>query len=297
MPAEGVSLTPKNDILTTEEIITLAKLFIKNGVNKIRLTGGEPTVRRDIVEIIKALGQLEGLQNIAMTSNGLVLSRMLPQLVDAGLNQLNLSLDTLKAEKFEFISRRRGWNRVWDCIEMAEPLFNPVKINCVLMRGLNDDELCDFVALTKDRNLDVRFIEYMPFDGNKWNTKKLVPYEEMLKIIKQKFPTIEKIIDKSNDTSKAYKVPGFKGQIGFITSMSEHFCDSCNRLRITADGNLKVCLFGNAEVSLRDAMRTNGSEEYLNQIISMAVSKKKKQHAGMLNLANMPNRPMIKIGG
>ena len=167
-------------------------------------------------------------------------------------------MDTLIAEKFEFISRRpkAGHSKVLDSIEKSLQFgFNPLKVNCVVMRGLNDDEILDFIGLTREKNVDVRFIEYMPFDGNKWNTKKMVPYQEMIDIIQRKYPDFQRITDAPNDTSKGYKVPGFMGQVGFITSMSENFCSSCNRLRLTADGNLKVCLFGNTEISLRDYLR------------------------------------------
>ena len=168
------------------------------------------------------------------------------------------SLDTLRPEKFEFISRRpkAGHSKVMAAIEKSLDLgFDPLKVNCVVMRGLNDDEILDFVELTREMNVDVRFIEYMPFDGNSWNTKKMVPYNEMLDIITGAYEDFQRVDDAPNDTSKGWKVPGFRGQVGFITSMSEHFCSSCNRLRLTADGNLKVCLFGNTEISLRDHLR------------------------------------------
>jgi molybdenum cofactor biosynthesis enzyme MoaA len=152
------------------------------------------------------------------------------------------------------------------------------------MRGLNDDEICDFIELTKDKPLDVRFIEYMPFDGNKWNTQKMVSFKEMLKIIGQRYPieSIHRLNDDPHDTSKAFRVHGYTGQFGFITSMSEHFCNTCNRIRLTADGNLKVCLFGNSEVSLRDALRRKASEEEMNMLISKAIRNKKAKHAGKL---------------
>ncbi|XP_057607942.1 molybdenum cofactor biosynthesis protein 1 isoform X4 [Chionomys nivalis] len=174
--------------------------------------------------------------------------------------------------------------------------YKPVKVNCVVMRGLNEDELLDFVALTEGLPLDVRFIEYMPFDGNKWNFRKMVSYKEMLDTIQQQWPGLEKLPEENSSTAKAFKIPGFQGQISFITSMSEHFCGTCNRLRITADGNLKVCLFGNSEVSLRDHLRAGASEEELLRIIGAAVGRKKRQHAGMFNIAQMKNRPMILIG-
>ncbi|KAL4237321.1 Molybdenum cofactor synthesis protein 1 [Mactra antiquata] len=300
MPEEGVELTTKEKLLSTDEILQLSELFVREGITKIRLTGGEPLVRKDLVNIIGGMNELRslGLQSIAMTTNGVTLKRKLPDLRKAGLDLLNVSLDTLIPAKFEFITRRKGWDRVMSGIDAAiEHGYNPVKVNCVVMRGVNEEEICDFVALTENKNIDVRFIEYMPFDGNKWNFKKMVPYDEMLKTIREQFSTLHRLNDQPNDTSKAYRVDGFKGQIGFITSMSEHFCGTCNRLRLTADGNLKVCLFGNSEVSLRDTLRNNTPPEDLLQVVSAAVKRKKKQHAGMLNLSKMKNRPMILIGG
>ncbi|XP_053161377.1 molybdenum cofactor biosynthesis protein 1 isoform X2 [Hemicordylus capensis] len=297
MPEEGVQLTPKSELLTTQEIIALARLFVKEGVDKIRLTGGEPLIRPDVVDIIAQMRKLEGLQTIAVTTNGINLARLLPRLKDVGLDAINISLDTLVPAKFEFIVRRKGFHKVMEGIHKALELgYDPVKVNCVVMRGLNEDEVVDFVALTEKQPLDVRFIEYMPFDGNKWNFKKMVSYKEMLDTIKQRWPELEKLpCEEASSTAKTYKVPRFQGQVSFITSMSEHFCGSCNRLRITADGNLKVCLFGNSEVSLRDHLRSNATEEELVQIISAAVGRKKKQHAGMFNISQMKNRPMILI--
>ncbi|XP_062954467.1 molybdenum cofactor biosynthesis protein 1 isoform X3 [Cynocephalus volans] len=241
MPEDGVPLTPKADLLTTEEILTLARLFVKEGVSKIRLTGGEPLIRPDVVDIV-------------------------------------------------------GFHKVMEGIHKAIELgYSPVKVNCVVMRGLNEDELLDFVALTEGLPLDVRFIEYMPFDGNKWNFRKMVSYKEMLDTIQQQWPELEKLPEEESSTAKAFKIPGFQGQISFITSMSEHFCGTCNRLRITADGNLKVCLFGNSEVSLRDHLRAGASEEELLRIIGAAVGRKKRQHAGMFSISQMKNRPMILI--
>ncbi|KAJ0008761.1 hypothetical protein NQD34_016176, partial [Periophthalmus magnuspinnatus] len=283
MPEDGVKLTPKAQLLSTAEILTIARLFVHEGVNKIRLTGGEPLIRPDVVDIIAELRKLEGLKTIAVTTNGLNLARSLPRLKQAGLSHINISLDTLVPAKFEFIVRRKGFHKVMESIDKAIEIgYNPVKVNCVIMRGFNDDEVLDFVALTEKKPVEVRFIEYMPFDGNKWNFKKMVSYQEMLDQIRQHWPDIRMLQTGPTDTSKTYQVPGFKGQVGFITSMSEHFCGTCNRLRITADGNLKVCLFGNTEVSLRDVIRSGASDEELLQIIGAAVGRKKKQHAGML---------------
>ncbi|KAI1895164.1 hypothetical protein AGOR_G00103480, partial [Albula goreensis] len=298
MPEEGVKLTPRAQLLTTAEVLTLARLFVHEGVEKIRLTGGEPLIRPDVVDIIAELRKLEGLKTIAVTTNGMNLSRSLPRLKEAGLDLLNISLDSLVPAKFEFIVRRKGFHKVMEGIDKAiEMGYNPVKVNCVVMRGLNEDEVLDFVALTERKPLEVRFIEYMPFDGNKWNFKKMVSYQEMLDHIRQQWPDLEQLQGGETDTAKTFKVPGYQGQIGFITSMSDHFCGSCNRLRITADGNLKVCLFGNAEVSLRDCLRSGASDQELLEIIGAAVGRKKKQHAGMFSISQMKNRPMILIGG
>ncbi|EDW94072.1 molybdenum cofactor biosynthesis protein 1 isoform X2 [Drosophila yakuba] len=298
MPAEGVPLQPKNNLLTTGEILRLARIFVEQGVRKIRLTGGEPTVRRDIVEIVAQMKALPELEQVGITTNGLVLTRLLLPLQRAGLDNLNISLDTLKRDRFEKITRRKGWERVIAGIDLAVQLGYRPKVNCVLMRDFNEDEICDFVEFTKERPVDVRFIEYMPFSGNKWHTERLISYKDTLQTIRQRWPDFQALPNGPNDTSKAYAVPGFKGQVGFITSMTEHFCGTCNRLRLTADGNIKVCLFGNKEFSLRDAMRNeNVSEEQLVDLIGAAVQRKKKQHAGMLNLSQMENRPMILIGG
>ncbi|XP_077436890.1 molybdenum cofactor biosynthesis protein 1 isoform X2 [Vanacampus margaritifer] len=281
MPEEGVKLTPRGQLLSTTEVLTLARLFVREGVEKIRLTGGEPLIRPDVLDIIAELRKLEGLKTIAVTTNGMNLARLLPRLKDVGLDLINISLDSLVPAKFEFIVRRKGFHKVMEGIDKAiEMGYNPVKVNCVVMRGLNEDELLDFVGLTEKKPLEVRFIEYMPFDGNKWNFKKMVSYQEMLDHIKQQWPNLETLQTGHSDTAKTFKVPGFKGQVGFITSMSDHFCGSCNRLRVTADGNLKVCLFGNSEVSLRDVLRSGASDEELLQIIGAAVGRKKKQHAG-----------------
>ncbi|XP_049951853.1 molybdenum cofactor biosynthesis protein 1-like [Schistocerca serialis cubense] len=245
-----------------------------------------------------ALKEIKDLESVLMTTDGLILARQLVTLQRAGLDGLNISLDTLQSQRYNQITRRKGWERVMAGIDLALQLeYDPVKINCVVMRGFNEDEVCSFVELTKEKNVDVRFIEYMPSSGNKWNDGKMVSFSEMLQIIRKEWPDFDPLPNGPNDTSKAYHVPGFKGHVGFITSMSEHFCGTCNRLRITADGNLKVSLFGNSEISLRDAIQSKCSEDDLLAMIGAAVRRKKKQHAGMMNLSKMKNRPMILIGG
>ena len=339
MPEEGVPLSPSHQLLTTPEIVLLSSLFVSQGVTKIRLTGGEPTVRRDIVPLMQQIGALRthGLRELCLTTNGLSLHRKLDAMVEAGLTGINLSLDTLDPWQFQIMTRRQGFSAVQKSIDRIFELNRQgagikFKINCVVMRGVNDREILPFVDMTRDKDVEVRFIEYMPFDGNKWNKNKMLGYQEMLDVIRTRYPDIHKVVGHKNDTSKTYQIPGFTGKIGFITSMTHNFCGTCNRLRITGDGNLKVCLFGNAEVSLRDIIRkvNNGepideqaletlkqaamsqqenmlsldqepltipnSEELLN-VIGMAVKRKKEKHAGIGELEHMKNRPMILIGG
>lgn len=340
MPEEGVPLSPSRELLTTPEIVLLSSLFVAQGVSKIRLTGGEPTVRRDIVPLMQQIGALRphGLRELCLTTNGLSLHRKLDAMVEAGLTGVNLSLDTLDPWQFQLMTRRAGFSAVRKSMDRIIELNRAgagikFKINCVVMRGLNDREILPFVELTRDEDIEVRFIEYMPFDGNKWSKGKMFSYEEMLDVIRAKYPGLHREVGHKNDTSKTFKVPGFTGRIGFITSMTHNFCGTCNRLRITSDGNLKVCLFGNAEVSLRDILRQvnqgepidEGVLESLKQIamekadyitpsdatppllapnsdellrvIGMAVKNKKEKHAGIGELEHMKNRPMILIGG
>ncbi|EPQ60256.1 molybdenum cofactor biosynthesis prote [Gloeophyllum trabeum ATCC 11539] len=304
MPSEGVDLSPKSHILTDDEVIRLAELFVKSGVRKIRLTGGEPTVRKGIVDLIGRLNELRkyGLQSIGMTSNGIALHRRIPQLVENGLTHLNLSLDTLDPFKFEIMTRRPGHDAVLRSLRVAleSPGLHSVKLNVVVIKDLNDYEVPEFVEMTKDNNLSVRFIEFMPFTGNKWQQTKMVPSSELLDRISSRHPELFKAADELNDTARSYKIPGYAGSFGFISSMSDHFCGSCNRLRLTADGQIKVCLFDNKEVSLRDRIRQGTSDSELLEVIGQAVRGKAEKHGGMKDLDDLkegPNRPMILIGG
>ncbi|KAJ2005523.1 Molybdenum cofactor synthesis protein 1 [Coemansia thaxteri] len=301
MPEEGIDLTANENLLTAEEIVRVARIFVQQGVDKIRLTGGEPTVRRDIVDLVRGLDQLRplGLRKIAMTTNGIALHRKLPWLREAGLDGLNISLDTRDPRKFEMFTRRNGCEHVLRAIDEAGKLgFEFVKVNVVVMRGQNDDEVPAFVEMTHDDAIDVRFIEYMPFDGNRWGRQKLVGYQELLDRLALVYgDSIEQLPLEANHTAKGYRIKGYKGQFGFITSMTKSFCSSCNRVRVLADGNLKVCLFGNTEVSLRDLLRAGASDADVVSTISQAIKRKKQAHAGLDVLSHLPNRPMIKIGG
>lgn len=339
MPEDGVPLSPPAHLLTSPEIFYLSSLFVSQGVSKIRLTGGEPTVRRDIIPLMQSIGSLrsKGLRELALTTNGISLHRKLDSMVEAGLTGINLSLDTLDPFQFQIMTRRNGFDAVMRSInrilEMKKLGANiKLKINCVVMRGLNERDIVPFVELGREQDIEVRFIEYMPFGGNKWSKGKMISFQEMVDIIHTKYPGMVRIPGHKNDTSKTYQVPGFVGKVGFITSMTNDFCGTCNRLRITSDGNLKVCLHGNTEVSLRDLLRkdNNGEpideeafellkknemdrrdgllsdktilgwgqrEQELLEVIGAAVKRKKEKHAGMGELENMTNRPMILIGG
>uniref|UniRef100_A0A7N0TXK9 Radical SAM core domain-containing protein n=1 Tax=Kalanchoe fedtschenkoi TaxID=63787 RepID=A0A7N0TXK9_KALFE len=242
MPADGADLSPRTHLLSQDEVIRLANVFVSSGVSKIRLTGGEPTIRKDIEDICVRLSSLKGLKNLAMTTNGIVLSRKLPNLKDAGLSSLNISLDTLVPAKFEFMTRRKGHDSVIQSINDAiEVGYNPVK--------------------------------------------------------KTRYPSLKRLQDQPTETAKNFGIEGHEGTVSFITSMTEHFCAGCNRLRLLADGNFKVCLFGPSEVGLRDPLRRGATDDELKEIISAAVKRKKASHAGMFDIAKTPNRPMVHIGG
>jgi cyclic pyranopterin phosphate synthase len=301
MPEEGVDLSGKSELLSVEEMHRLARLFAAAGVTKIRLTGGEPTLRKDLVDIVRSISSIEGIKDVGLTSNGVTLGKNLEQLQQAGLNLLNISLDTLCSDRFEAMTRRKGHSRVLNTIYKAVELgYSPVKVNVVVMRGVNDDEISDFVELTKNNPMNVRFIEYMPFDGNVWSSNKMVSYKEMMERAGAKFggaAALERCVDASGEVAKNYRLPGHQGEISFISSMTSKFCGDCNRVRLMADGNLKVCLFGANEVSLRDALRGGASDHDLHAVVSAAVNRKKAAHAGMFELAKTKNRAMVKIGG
>lgn len=203
----------------------------------------QPLLRPTIVDLSARLRNIDGIEKLGITTNAIVLERKLQDLIRAGVTQMNISLDTLVPAKFNFITRRRGFSRVLSAIHATQKAYQDasvVKVNCVVMRGMNEEEIVDFVNMTKDNEITVRFIEYMPFDSNKWNTKKLVPFTEMLSEIRSVHSDLERIGDTPCATQKTYRVQNFMGQIGFVTSMTNHFCGGCNRLRLTADGNLKV---------------------------------------------------------
>jgi len=267
-------------------------LFFDLGVDKIRLTGGEPLVRKDVELLAAELGRIPGLRALAVTTNGLLLERKLEALQKAGVTHFNISLDTLMPDRFRAITRRDGLDTVLRAIDLTlKAGYEPVKVNCVVQRDVNDDELADFVRLTRDRPLEIRFIEFMPFGGNAWAKSRFLSYADMIERLETEFD-FQRIFDGPNETSKTFRVPGYEGTVGFISSMSDNFCAGCNRLRVTADGNLKVCLFGKTETSLRDAMRVGMTDTQLEDMIRNAVAHKKAAHDGMEALAAKPGRPL-----
>ena len=297
MPEHGIDWTPAPQILQTEEIIRLAQLFVTLGIRKIRLTGGEPLVRRDIMEIVAALAKIADLQILAMTTNGIGLLERAQSLRDQGLSTLTVSLDSLRPERFLAITKRDRLPEVMAGITASlQAGFTPLKINIVVMKGVNDDEILDFVRWGQDKPVDLRFIEYMPFPDNHWSSGGLLPYAEIRSRISQHYQ-LTPLIGENSAVGKGFLLAGSKAQVSFVTSMTESFCASCNRLRLTADGNIKSCLFHPAEQSLRDVMRAGGSDADLVDLIRAAVWAKQAAHAPVEDLLQVTNRPMIAIGG
>lgn len=301
MPAEGVALTPTQQMLSTGEIERLARVFAGAGVEKVRLTGGEPLARKDAVEVAERLGRL-GLRSLAMTTNGLLLEDRLPALRRAGLTDLTVSLDTLRPARFEAVTRRPGLERVLAAVDAALRTgygagARSLKVNVVALRGVNEDEAADFAAWAAREPIEVRFIEVMPFDGNGWDRAELVPYAETRARIEEVHGPLTACGDGPHATARTFARAGWRGRVGFVASMTAPFCAGCNRLRVTADGALKACLFGAAEVSLRDALRSGATDADVLALVRSALAGKHAAHAGMDRLAEMENRPMITIGG
>ena len=301
MPENGATLSPKSNIMTADEIYHIAKIFVNNGVKKIRLTGGEPLVRKDFTAILEKLATLP--VEIGITTNAIIVNKFIDTFKRLNIKLINVSLDSLKAAKFEEITRRNYFEKVYqNIIQLVHEGF-VVKLNAVLIKDFNDDEIIDFIELTKKLNINIRFIEFMPFDGNKWNIKKMVSYDEVIAITNNHFnaKNVIRLEDAAHDTSKNYKIEGYKGSFAIISSVTNPFCDSCNRLRLTADGQLKNCLFSATEQDLLTAYRKGNDIETL---IQKAIQGKFKIRGGMDTLKKLQepklhskNRSMINIGG
>lgn len=301
MPEEGVQLSEKSNVLTHEEVIFLAKEFVALGVNKIRLTGGEPLVKKNVEKIIRELSELP--IQLSITTNGILLDKYLPLLKECNVRNLNISLDTLDREQFNHMTRRDYFDRVLSNIHQSIAQGFIVKINAVLMKGINDSEIVDFVEFTKHNKVSFRFIEFMPFDGNNWDTSKVVSLADVFEKLDAHYEEgqIIKLEDKKHDTTKNYQVKGYKGSFGIISTVSNPFCDSCNRIRLTANGKIKNCLFSTSETDLLTPVR-NGDD--VKPLMLKSVMNKAKSRGGMISdedfsnkEINTKNRAMISIGG
>ena len=300
MPEQGVPKLIHEDILTYEELLRLARLSVGLGIEKIRLTGGEPLVRKNIVDLIKALGKIPGIRDISLTTNGVLLAEQARALWEAGVKRINISLDTLNPQNFSRITRFEYFDRVWAGIQEAERIgFSPIKINVVALKGINDDEILAFGRLSFEKPYHIRFIEFMPVGPeNGWSVERFLSSEDILKRLQVLGP-LSPINGLGFDgPAKRMSYAGARGEIGLISPISEHFCPSCNRLRLTAEGLLRVCIFSDDETDLRTPLRNGASDAELETVIRAAISRKPREHPIEMNpLPRKCQRQMSKIGG
>jgi cyclic pyranopterin phosphate synthase len=304
MPAEGLDWLPKEEILTFEEIERLVRLFVGLGIEEVRLTGGEPTVRRDLPTLIRMLAPLrsEGLKSLSLTTNGILLDKLAGQLAEAGLTRINVSLDTLDPEKFYALTRRRALDQVLTGLEALEryPTISPIKVNAVAIRGFTtEDDVLALAGLARRKPYSVRFIEYMPLDADgNWNMEQVISGEELRSIIDHRWPLkLVAGIDPSS-TSVVYRFADGEGEMGFINPVSQPFCATCDRIRLTADGHLRTCLFSIDETDLKTPMRRGAPDTELAEIVRAAVWVKEKKHKINEGEAfQRASRSMSQIGG
>ncbi len=304
MPPEGIELRHRNEILTFDEIERVARLFARLGVTKVRITGGEPLVRKNLPQLVAQLAAIPGIAALGMTTNGVLLKHHAHELKRAGLTHLNVSLDTLHPERFEQIALRSHYDDVRAGIDAAITAgFVPLKLNVVVMGGVNDDELLDFVEFVRDKPINLRFIEYMPFKSNQWNAATFVSFAQMKDVLLERYELIPVLDGTLSSVAKEFRISGIEGQrphrgtVGFITSMSDHFCGDCNRVRLMADGSVKSCLFRKPEVNMRNALRGGATDEILATMIRSALILKPYAHAPVEELSTSENDSMIEIGG
>jgi cyclic pyranopterin phosphate synthase len=300
MPEQGLPKIFHEDILTYEELVRLARLSVGLGIEKIRLTGGEPLVRKGLFGFIRSLKDLPGVRDISLTTNGVLLAEKAQDIWEAGIRRLNISLDSLDRGKYHRITRFDCFDQVWAGIQKAERIgFSPIKINVVALRGVNDDEILDFGRLSMEKPYHIRFIEFMPVgEENRWKTERFISSEETL----QKLLTLGTLVPINgrglDGPAKRMAFPGAKGEIGLISPISEHFCPSCNRLRLTAEGLLRVCIFSDWETDLRTLLRQGASDEQLEAAIQDAILQKPKEHPVQFSpVPRKCQRQMSKIGG
>ncbi|MEQ9217582.1 MAG: GTP 3',8-cyclase MoaA [Cyclobacteriaceae bacterium] len=294
MPENGIELMPKSHIMSFEEIMKLAETFVSLGVDTIRLTGGEPLVRKHVEQLFRDLSKLP--VKLKITTNGILLDRFYDLFEEIGLKDINISLDTLDKTKSVFITKRDYYDRILANINEGLTRGFNIKLNIVLIKGVNDVEIPDFIDMTRDQNLAVKFIEFMPFHENKWDVSKCVSQQEILDIVGAKYP-LKKLKDPVHSTSHNYQVDGFKGKFGIISTVTNPFCSGCNRLRITANGQMKNCLFARSETDLLTPLRAGKD---VTDLILTSIKTKKFSRDGMDTFTSdqyEQNRAMISIGG
>ncbi|HET7338810.1 MAG TPA: GTP 3',8-cyclase MoaA [Candidatus Dormibacteraeota bacterium] len=300
MPAEGLKWLKREDILRFEEIVRLARIFVENyGVRTIRITGGEPLVRVKLEELIGMMNAIDPTLDITMTTNGVLLRQKAAALKAAGLKRINISLDTLHMERFEGLARVDAFAKVMDGITAArEAGLWPIKLNMVVMKGRNDDEVVDFARLAHSEGYEVRFIEFMPLDGdNIWTNEQVVPSLRIQEQIEDQFPLVPFNDPRPGPATRFTFADGAPGGVGFISSVSQAFCTTCNRIRLTAEGGLRTCLFSLHETPLRDVMRSGASDDHLCKLIETAIWRKEEGH--LINKPGFikPAKSMSQIGG
>ncbi|MDW7675924.1 MAG: GTP 3',8-cyclase MoaA [Bacillota bacterium] len=299
MPEAGIQLKNHSEILSLEEFIKLISLSAEMGINKVRITGGEPLVRKGIVDFISEINKISGIDDISLTTNGALLKEKAVSLKEAGLSRVNISLDTLDESKFISITRTGDLQTVLAGIEKSiEVGFEPVKLNVVIMAGFNENEIFDFVELTREKPLHVRFIELMPIgETEKWDDSKYISSEAILNLINNKYQIINSTGIKGAGPAKYMTVVGHQGTIGFISALSNHFCSQCNRLRLTSEGMLRPCLHGSKEIDLRTPLRSGFSDDRLKEIILQALWEKPMKHSMKEEGWKAAEKMMYQIGG
>jgi cyclic pyranopterin phosphate synthase len=278
MPEGGIPLTPHEEILTYEEILRIVRVFATEGISKVRLTGGEPLVRKGIVDFIFRLSQIEDIKDLSLTTNGILLKEFVQDLKKAGLKRINISLDSLKKERFFQITRRDDFERVWTGIEetLRVGLF-PIKINMVAIQGLNDDEIESFARLTLHLPLIVRYIEYMPSgNGEEWRESDIMTIPQIMNRLEKVGKLIPISSDRWDGPAKRFRIEGALGEIGLIGAISSHFCEDCNRLRLTPDGKIRTCLFSDEEIDVKELLRNGGSDLDLKEQLLVALKKNQR---------------------
>jgi cyclic pyranopterin phosphate synthase len=299
MPEEGIPLISHKAILTYEEILRIVRVFATEGISKVRLTGGEPLVRKGIVDFISRLSQIEEIKDLSLTTNGILLKEYARDLKRAGLKRINVSLDSLTKERFFQITRRDEYERVWNGIEEALRVgFSPIKINMVAIKGLNDDEIESFARLTLHLPLTVRFIEYMPSgNGEEWKESDILTIPRIKDRLERVGPLTPVPPDQWDGPSKRFKIEGAIGEIGLIGAVSSHFCSDCNRLRLTPDGKIRTCLFSDDEIDVREILRKGGSDQNLKERLLDALRAKPERHHINTHQFKKCQRNMSAIGG